>query len=146
MTGSVGEQMFKFLYGHGTNGKNVFVELFARLLGDCARKIPTETSMHHQRSPHGPSADIVSPWAMRFIYANETEEGWRQAEARIKDLTEGHTLTGWVSYGEADIYFRPTHKLAMAENHKPEITDNSFCIWAARGTDALRSVDPRKKA
>jgi putative DNA primase/helicase len=129
VTGSVQEQKFVFLYGSGANGKSVLVELVAWLLGDYARKIATEMLMHHQRSPQGPSPDIVALKGCRFVFANETEEGRRLAESRVKDMTGGDTLTGRVPYGKADITFRPTHKLAIVGNHRPEITDNSFGMW-----------------
>ena len=129
LTGSVQEQKFLFLYGGGANGKSVFVELVAWLLGDYSRKIATEMLMHHMRSPQGPSPDIVALKGRRFVYANETEEGRRLAEARIKDMTGGDTLTGRVPYGKADITFTPTHKLVIVGNHRPEITDNSFGMW-----------------
>ncbi len=129
LTGGVNEQMFAFFYGHGANGKSVFIELFGWLLGEYARKIQTEMLMHHQRNPQGPSPDIVSLKGVRLAYANETEEGRRLAEARIKDMTGGDTLTGRVPYGKADITFRPTHKLIIVGNHKPEITDTSFGMW-----------------
>ncbi|HUX30537.1 MAG TPA: phage/plasmid primase, P4 family [Thiobacillus sp.] len=129
LTGGVTEQKFVFLYGSGANGKSVFVELLAWLLGDYARKIATEMLMQHQRNPQGASPDIVALKGRRFVYANETEEGRRLAEARIKDMTGGDTLTGRVPYSKADITFHPTHKLAVVGNHKPEITDNSFGMW-----------------
>lgn len=129
LTGSAQEQKFAFFYGHGANGKSVLVELVASLLGDYSRKIPTEMLMQHQRSPQGPSPDIVALKGRRFVYANETEEGRRLAEARIKDMTGGDTMTGRVPYGKADITFTPTHKLVIVGNHRPEITDNSFGMW-----------------
>jgi putative DNA primase/helicase len=121
--------VFAFFYGHGANGKSVSIELIAWVLGDYAHKISTEMLMHHQRNPQGPSPDIVSLKGRRFVYANETEEGRRLAEARIKDMTGGDTLTGRMPYGKADITFQPTHKLVIVGNHKPEITDNSHGMW-----------------
>ena len=129
LTGDVSKQVFGFFYGHGANGKSVFIELMAWLLGDYARKIATDMLMHHQRNPQGPSPDIVSLKGLRLAFANETEEGRRLAEARVKDLTGGDTLTGRVPYGKADIAFRPTHKLFVVGNHKPEITDTSLGMW-----------------
>lgn len=129
LTGSVAEQKFVFLHGKGANGKSVFVELLAWLLGDYACKIATEMLMQHQRSPQTASPDIVSLKGRRFVYANETEEGRKLAEARIKEMTGGDTLTGRVPYGKADITFSPSHKLAIVGNHKPEIGDNSHGMW-----------------
>ncbi len=129
LTGGVEEQKFAFLFGSGANGKSVFVELLAWMLGDYSRKIATEMLMHHQRSPQGPSPDIVALKGRRFVYANETEEGRRLAESRVKDMTGGDTLTGRVPYGKADITFQPTHKLVVVGNHRPEITDMSNGMW-----------------
>lgn len=129
LTGRVEEHLFTFLHGLGANGKSVFIELMAWVLGDYAQKIPTDMLMHHQRNPQGPSPDIVALKGKRFVYANETEEGRRLAEARIKDLTGGDTLSGRIPYGKADINFRPSHKLTIVGNHKPEITDTSAGMW-----------------
>ncbi len=129
LTGSVQEQRFVFLHGSGANGKSVFVELLAWLLGDYAKKIATEMLMQHQRSPQAASPDIVSLKGRRFVYANETEEGRKLAEAKVKEMTGGDTLAGRVPYGKADITFQPTHKLAIVGNHKPEIGDSSHGMW-----------------
>lgn len=129
LTGHVDEQVFAFLYGLGRNGKSVFVELLAYLLGDYAHKIPAEMLMQHQRNPQGPSPDIVALKSRRFIFATETEDGARLAAARVKELTGGDTLTGRVPYGKDFVTFRPTHKLMIVGNHKPEIGDNSFGMW-----------------
>jgi len=129
LTGLVREQKFIFPHGGGANGKSVFVEAIAWLMGDYARKVATEMFMQHQRNPQGPSPDIVSLKGMRFVYANETEEGRKLADARIKDLTGGDTLTGRVPYAKTDITFAPTHKLALVGNHKPEISDTSQGMW-----------------
>lgn len=129
LTGDTSAQMFAFLFGTGCNGKSVFTELMAWLLGDYARKIATELLMQHQRNPQGPSPDIVALKGARLAYASETEEGQRIAAARIKELTGGDTLSGRVPYGKADICFQPTHKLLIVGNHKPEISDTSHGMW-----------------
>lgn len=129
LTGSVSEQVFIFMYGPGGNGKGVFIELIAWLLGDYARKIATEMLMQHQRNPQGPSPDIVALKGVRLAYASETEEGRRLADARVKELTGGDTLTGRVPYGKADISFRPSQKLVIAGNHRPDIVDTSNGMW-----------------
>ena len=66
---------------------------------------------------------------LRFVYANETAEGQRLDEARVKDMTGGDTLTGRAPYGKAAITFDPTHKLGIVGNHKPEILDGSHGMW-----------------
>ena len=122
-------QKLIFLYGQGANGKSTFIELLAWLLGDYCKRIATEMLMQHQRSPQGPSPDIVSLKGRRLVYCNEVEEGRHLAEARVKELTGGDTLSGRVPYAKEDITFQPSHKLVMVGNHMPEIHDMSHGMW-----------------
>ncbi len=139
LTGRVDEQIFGFLYGHGANGKSVFIELVAWLLGDYARKIPTDMLMHHQRNPQGPSPDIVSLKGLRLAFANETEEGRRLAEARVKDLTGGDTLTGRVPYGKADMPSAlPTSCSWWATINRRSLIRHSACGDASCWCNSIR--------
>ncbi len=145
LTGSVAEQVLLFLYGLGANGKSVFVETMAWILGDYSRKIATEMLMHHQRNPQGPSPDIAGLKGIRFAYANETEEGRRLSEARVKDLTGSDTITARYPYAREEINFLPTHKLAIAGNHKPEIQDSSYGMWRRIQLVGFEVTIPEKK-
>jgi putative DNA primase/helicase len=129
LTGRSSEKKFVVLLGEGDNGKSILIEFLNWLLGSYAIKIDTEMLMNHPRSPQGPSPDIVALQGKRLVYANETSEGQRIADARVKDLTGGDTLTGRVPYGKSAITFQPTHKLMLVGNHKPVITDTSSGMW-----------------
>jgi len=129
LTGSVSEQKMLFLHGAGRNGKSVFVELLAYILGDYTKKIQTEMLMKHSRSPQAASPDIVGLKARRLVYCNETTEGRFFDDARIKELTGGDTLVGRVPYAKSDIEFYPTHKLMIVGNHLPSVMDHSFGFW-----------------
>ena len=50
LTGSVRDHIFPVLYGEGGNGKGVFLETIAYVLGDYSTKIDTELLMEHKRS------------------------------------------------------------------------------------------------
>ncbi|GAB6052857.1 hypothetical protein JCM17960_16770 [Magnetospira thiophila] len=129
LCGESNPQKLTFFYGLGANGKTTFIEVMAWLLGDYSKRIATEMLMQHQRSPQGPSPDIVSLKGRRLVYCNEVEEGRRLAEARVKELTGGDTLSGRVPYGKEDITFQPTHKLVMIGNHMPEVRDMGHGMW-----------------
>ena len=128
LVGRVEHQLFLFLYGLGANGKSVFIETIRWVLGDYARKIHTEMLMRGQRSPGGPSPDIMNLKGRRLVYANETEEGARLAEARVKELTGSDTLSGRPLYGQM-VEFEPSHKLVIVGNHRPEIHDDGYGVW-----------------
>lgn len=129
LTGDSTLQKIIILYGSGANGKSTLIELVSWLMGDYAHRIPTEMLMQHQRSPQGPSPDIVSLKGRRLVYCNEIEEGRRLDEARVKELTGGDSLTGRAPYARKSTTFRPTHNLVMVGNHKPEIHDMSHGMW-----------------
>lgn len=129
LSASVKEQKLLFLKGTGRNGKTVWLELTKHLLGDYADKIQTEMLMRHKRSAQGASPDLVALQGRRFIYANETSEGKLLDDSRVKDMTGGDTITGRLPYAIEPISFSPTHKLVLAGNHAPIITDDSEGMW-----------------
>jgi putative DNA primase/helicase len=129
LSGEVSEQVLLFLLGTGANGKTVWVETMKAILGDYADKIQTEMLMQHFRNTQAASPDLVQLQGRRFIYANETTEGRFLDDARVKDLTGGDTITGRLPYAKAAISFSPTHKLVIAGNHAPIVTDDSDGLW-----------------
>jgi putative DNA primase/helicase len=129
LSGESNLQKLIFFYGLGANGKTTFIELMAWLLGDYSNRIATEMLMQHQRSPQGPSPDIVSLKGRRLIYCNEVEDGRRLAEARVKEMTGGDTLSGRTLYAKDAITFQPSHNLVMVGNHMPEVHDTSHGMW-----------------
>ena len=129
LSGEVSEQVLLFLLGTGANGKTVWIETLKAILGDYADKIQTEMLMQHFRNTQAASPDLVQLQGRRFIYANETTEGRFLDDARVKDLTGGDTITGRLPYAKAAISFAPTHKLVIAGNHAPIVTDDSDGLW-----------------
>ena len=129
LSGEVSEQVLLFLLGTGANGKTVWIETMKAILGDYADKIQTEMLMQHFRNTQAASPDLVQLQGRRFIYANETTEGRFLDDARVKDLTGGDTITGRLPYAKAAISFAPTHKLVIAGNHAPIVTDDSDGLW-----------------
>jgi len=121
LSGEVSEQVLLFLLGTGANGKTVWIETLKAILGDYADKIQTEMLMQHFRNTQAASPDLVQLQGRRFIYANETTEGRFLDDARVKDLTGGDTITGRLP--------APTHKLVIAGNHAPIVTDDSDGLW-----------------
>lgn len=128
LSGDTSEHIFAFLYGHGRNGKTVFVELLAWLLGDYAVKLQTEMLMQQTRSTQAASPDLAKLRGARFAYCTETAEGRQLNDSKIKELTGGDTIACRPLWSD-EISFKPTHKLLMVGNYKPRITDNSEGMW-----------------
>lgn len=126
LTGLTGEQIFLFLWGLGANGKSVLLNIVSTLLGEYACNTPTETLMLRQRGaiPN----DLARLAGVRLVTANETSEGQRLDEAKIKDLTGGDTISARFLHREYFDY-KPQFKVWMRGNHKPAINGTDDGIW-----------------
>lgn len=126
LTGRTAERVLFVLWGVGSNGKSTLLELLADLLGDYAMKTPTETLLA-QRS-NGIPNDVARLKGARFVHASEADEGRRLAEALVKAMTGGDTLSARFMRGEF-FDFRPEFKLWLSTNHKPVIKGTDQGIW-----------------
>ena len=125
-TGDTSEQCMMINHGTGANGKSTFQEAIATALGDYAMRAPTEMLLAKHSS--GIPNDVARLKGARFVSASETEEGRRLAESLVKDLTGQDTITA--RFMRAEWFdFRPTHKLWLSTNHKPEIRGTDTAIW-----------------
>jgi putative DNA primase/helicase len=127
LTASIAEQVLFFLYGTGQNGKSTFAECLKHLFGSYMIKATTAlyTLNRHASEPLQEIARLVGK---RLVTGSETEEGARLAESRVKDITGGDTLTGRELYCPA-FNFKPTHKLWIYGNHRPDVRGNDYGIW-----------------
>ena len=129
LTGLSTEQLWFFFHGVGSNGKSVLITLLEYLMGDYATKIPTEMLMQHNRSSAGAAPDLLLLQGKRLIFCNETKEGQRLDDARLKDLTGNDTIIGRPLYSNNHISFSPTHKLVVVGNYHPTVSDDSHGFW-----------------
>jgi P4 family phage/plasmid primase-like protien len=129
LTGLSSEQLWFFFHGVGSNGKSVLITLLENLMGDYATKIPTEMLMQHNRTSAGPAPDLLLLQGKRLVFCNETKEGQRLDDARLKDLTGGDTIIGRPLYSNKHISFSPTHKLVVVGNYHPTVSDDSHGFW-----------------
>ncbi len=116
LSGSTREHALFFLYGTGANGKGTFLNTLTAILGDYAKvaSMETFTESHSDRHP----TELAMLRGARLVSAQETEEGRRWAESRIKALTGGDPITA--RFMRQDFFtYTPQFKLLIAGNHKP---------------------------
>jgi putative DNA primase/helicase len=116
LTGSTREHALFFGYGTGANGKGVFINTLGGILGDYATVAPMETFLfsHQDRHP----TDLAGLRGARLVTSQETEEGRRWAETKLKTLTGGDPISA--RFMRQDFFtFVPEFKLLIAGNHKP---------------------------
>ena len=127
LTGSTRERVTFFLYGTGANGKSTLLETLGSLLGDYAETTRSETLLIKTYDGGIPN-DIAALKGARFVSTSETEEGKRLAEALVKAITGGDSLSARFMRGEF-FKFKPSFKLWLASNHKPTIRGTDDAIW-----------------
>ena len=116
LTGSTQEHALFFLYGTGANGKSVFLNTIAGILGGYHRIAPIETFTASNNDRH--PTELAGLRAARLVTSIETEEGRRWAESKIKMLTGGDKIAA--RFMRQDFFeFTPQFKLVIAGNHKP---------------------------
>ncbi len=116
LTGSTREHALFFCYGTGGNGKGVFLNTLTGILSDYATiaSMETFTASANERHP----TDLAMLRGARLVTAQETEEGRKWAEAKIKAMTGGDPITA--RFMRQDFFtFQPAFKLFIAGNHKP---------------------------
>lgn len=120
LTGVTSEHALFFLYGTGANGKSVFVNTLAAVLGDYAANAPIDTFME-TKTEHHPT-DVAGLRGARLVTAIEVEKGRRWAEAKIKSLTGGDKISA--RFMRQDFFdYKPQFKLIIAGNNKPTIRE-----------------------
>jgi putative DNA primase/helicase len=116
LTGVTSEHAMFFSHGGGANGKGATHNTLTGMLGDYAVVAPMETFTATGGDRH--PADLAMLRGARLVTAQETEEGRRWAEQKIKALTGGDPITA--RYMRQDFFtFTPQFKLLIAGNHKP---------------------------
>jgi putative DNA primase/helicase len=120
LTGLTRDHAMFFGYGTGANGKGTFLNTLTGIMGTgptgYATIAPMETFTASQSDRH--PTDLAMLRGARLVTAQETEEGRRWAESKIKALTGGDPITA--RRMRQDFFtFTPTFKLFIAGNHKP---------------------------
>ncbi len=127
LTGDTSERALFILHGEGRNGKSTLLEVLASVLGDYAKRTPTDTLLAKQHAGGVPN-DIADLRGARFVSASEADEGRRLAESTIKGLTGGDTITARFMR-ENYFSFAPEFKLWLGTNHRPVIRGTDEAIW-----------------
>ena len=126
LSGDISAQAMFILYGTGANGKSTFIDTILNIMGDYGATTPTDTLM--QKKGDSASNDIARLQGTRFVSAMEADIGGKLAEAIVKRLTGNDRISARFLYGEF-FEFKPTFKIFMATNHKPNVSGMDEAIW-----------------
>ena len=120
LTGNTDEQALMFGYGDGGNGKGVFLNTIAGIMGHYAVATQMDTLEVAFGDRH--TADLAMLCGARLVTASETEKGRAWAESRIKQLTGGDPVTARFMH-KNPFTFIPTFKLTIIGNDMPKLSN-----------------------
>ncbi len=125
LTGDTREHALIFLHGKGGNGKSVLLNLLLWIMGDYAKTAPM--TLFTEQKNEGHPTEQAGLRGARLVVANETEEGRRWAESRIKSMTGGDPITARFMRGDF-FTFVPQFKVIIAGNHRPRFRNPDEAI------------------
>lgn len=126
MTGDITRQEFHIFFGAGANGKNVFVDTLADMLGDYSTTAPDKFLTLRTFDAHPTEiADLVG---RRLVICSELDSGEELRVGTVKQHTGNPKLKG--RFMRKDFFeFDRTHKTLIVTNHKPVIRETKDAIW-----------------
>jgi putative DNA primase/helicase len=129
LTGHVRERNMVIFWGIGRNGKSTFVEALRATFGDHAHQSSTDLVMQRRGADAGQATpELAVLQGKRLVVMDETSEGGRLDEARVKWITGGDSISARRLYGDP-FTFQPTHTIILTTNHRPVIRSGGEAIW-----------------
>lgn len=127
LTGRSDYQYLFFFYGKGNNGKGTFFQTLHMILNDFLIMLPIDILLARTKN----SSDeyhLARLKGARLVMASEIPANRRLNESLVKDLT-GNDFVSARNPHEKPFQYKPTHKLCIVGNHKPNITGLDRGIW-----------------
>jgi putative DNA primase/helicase len=128
MTGLTDAQKMAIFYGEGSNGKGVWINTIAHILGDYAWAAGIETFIDQGKYRKGSDAspDLAALSGRRMVYANEPEEGSKFSDGLIKAMTSDEPISVRELL-KPPFQMLVTFTNTVSANHKPKIgTDHGI--------------------
>lgn len=127
LTGDAREQAVFFLHGRGANGKSIWLQTFADLLGEYSVAADA-AAFADQRDQSGSRPELISIRRARYIPVAELSKKNSLNVALLKQWTGGDTLAPRDNY-KGNVNFRAAGKLFLYANEKPPAQDASDGFW-----------------
>ena len=127
LVGEVTEHVLPILWGKGSNGKSVLVEVMLDVFGDdYGCKAARDLLLAKKNESH--PTERADLHGKRLVVCSETDEGRRLAEGLVKELTGGDTIKA--RRMKEDFWsFKPSHTAILTTNHRPEVSGTDHGIW-----------------
>jgi putative DNA primase/helicase len=127
LTGDTSEEKLLFVHGPEASGKSTFTEALKATLGEYAATTDFETFLR-KRGDAGIRNDIARLAGVRMVLSLEVDEGRHLAEALLKNLVGGDTISARHLY-QSFFEYKPAFKLWLVANHRPQANAEDGALW-----------------
>jgi P4 family phage/plasmid primase-like protien len=118
LSGLTTEHALFVLIGPGGNGKSVFENILRKMMSDYATTASFELFAVTRNEQH--PTGLAALMGKRLVTASEVDAGQTFAEARIKAITGGDTISA--RYMRQDFFtYQPRFKAIIAANNRPQL-------------------------
>lgn len=128
LTGLSREEIIIFCIGFGANGKSIFGNVVAQILGDYSKVAPSSLLAPRRSDDHGPRADLAMLDGTRMASINELPAGMHLNEQIVKLLAGREPIAARQLYGQF-FSFQPQFTPWLRSNHKPIVRGDDDGIW-----------------
>lgn len=128
LTNKTSERQMFFLWGSGSNGKSVFINVLEKLMGTYTENIDPKSLMVSESDGASASPAIAKLKGARFVSSSESKELGRLDESLVKRITGSDTVTARYLH-QNEFSYVPQFKIWIATNHKPQVSGNDEAIW-----------------
>ena len=117
LTGLATEQIIRFIYGEGGNGKGVYMRATTGIMGKLHATANVDSFVEKKYATH--STDIAKLHKARAVSCQETRSGQVWDDAKLKGLSGGDVQTA--RFMRCDEFeFLPRFTITIVGNHKPK--------------------------
>jgi putative DNA primase/helicase len=128
LIGMTSEEIIIFCVGFGANGKSIFGNVVATIMGAYAKTAPSTLLAARRTDDHSARNDIAMLDGARLVSINELPGGMQLDEQVVKQLAGREPISARYLYGEF-FTFRPRFTPWVRTNHKPIIKGDDHAIW-----------------
>lgn len=128
LTGLSVEEVMVFCVGFGANGKSIFGNVVAAVMGEYAKAAPSSMLAARRADDHGARPDLAMLEGVRLVSINELPAGLQLDEQVVKQVAGREPITARNLYVGFSSY-RPRFTGWVRTNHKPIIKGDDDGIW-----------------
>ena len=127
-TGRPDEEVIVFCVGHGANGKSIFGNVLAAIMGDYSATAPSSILAARRADDHSARSDLAMLHGARIVSINELPGGMQLDETVTKQLAGREPISARFLYKE-HFTFLPRFTPWVRTNHRPIIKGTDNGIW-----------------